>query len=366
MRSNMKHLFNKIRFSITRFTAVLLFVSLLAPNSVSADSQTFTSSGTFTVPSYVTLTVTVKGAGGGGGGGKNCCLAGSGGTGVTGGNSSFNSTVVGNGGAGGTGGTQPTPNGSTGASGTASGGDTNTTGGGAAGGVGGSGTQASGGSGGPGGLAVKTYSFGGLTQGSSISVVVGAGGAGGAGADGGSTGGTGTDGSVVVTWTPPFTHSTITITGNVKFTGNLTITGALSKGSGTFMIDHPLYPQNYLLLHSFVESPDAKNMYNGTATLDENGEVIISLPDYFDALNKDVRYQFFALDRAMPNLHIKEEEHDNQFTLGGGVPNGRVSWQVTGMRHDPYILAHPIIVEVWKGAGQPVNRGECLYEPLCI
>jgi len=34
---------------------------------------------------------------------------------------------------------------------------------------------------------------------------------------------------------------------------------------------------------------------------------------------------------------------------------------VTGIRHDPYILANPIIPEVEKGPGQLVNRGEYLY-----
>ncbi|MFA7309443.1 MAG: hypothetical protein WC050_00925 [Candidatus Paceibacterota bacterium] len=157
----------------------------------------------------------------------------------------------------------------------------------------------------------------------------------------------------------------VTLTGDVKFATNLAIVGSLSKGSGTFVIDHPLDPANKLLYHSFVESPDVKNIYDGIASLDGNGEAVIQLPDYFDALNGNVRYQFFPIDRSMPNLYIKEEEHDNKFTIGGGVANGRVSWQITGIRHDPYILAHPIVVEVLKGPGEPVIKGECIFEPLC-
>jgi hypothetical protein len=157
----------------------------------------------------------------------------------------------------------------------------------------------------------------------------------------------------------------VTLVGNVKFAGSLAITGALSKGSGTFEIDHPLDPKNKLLFHSFVESPDAKNMYNGIATLDGNGEANILLPGYFDALNINVRYQFFPIGEAMPNLYVKEEEKNNRFVIGGGVAGGKISWQVTGVRHDPFILAHPIVVEVLKGPGQPVKRGECLFEPLC-
>jgi hypothetical protein len=189
------------------------------------------------------------------------------------------------------------------------------------------------------------------------------GGGGGGGGDGAvveGTGGAGKQGIVVIT-IKPF----ITINANTKFAGNLTITGSLTKSSGTFEIDDPLDPANKLLFHSFVESPDVKNIYNGNATLDKNGEVVIELPEYWDALNRDPRYQFFALYQAMPNLYIKEEEHDNHFTIGGGAPGGQVSWQITGIRHDPYILAHPIIVEVLKGLGQPVDKGKCIFEPLC-
>ncbi len=157
----------------------------------------------------------------------------------------------------------------------------------------------------------------------------------------------------------------LTLTGNVKFLADLAVVGSVSKGSGTFAIDHPLDPENKILYHSFVESPEAKNMYNGIAVLDAEGSAVIALPDYFDALNGTVRYQFFPLEQAMPNLYIKTEEKNNSFEIAGGVPGGRVSWQITGVRHDPYILANPIIPEVWKGPNQIVDRGECVHEPLC-
>lgn len=163
----------------------------------------------------------------------------------------------------------------------------------------------------------------------------------------------------------PLAVGAVVLTGNVRFLGNLAVTGALSKGAGTFVIDHPLDPKNKLLYHSFVESPDVKNIYDGIATLDENGEVEIVLPDYFDALNMSPRYQFFALDEAMPGLYVKEEEKDNRFVIAGGNPGGKISWQITGIRHDPYIRLHPVINEVWKSSKTEVDRGECLYEPLC-
>ncbi len=155
--------------------------------------------------------------------------------------------------------------------------------------------------------------------------------------------------------------STISITTNTQVASNLDVRGSVSKGSGTFVIDHPLHPRSMLLYHSFVESPDAKNVYDGIARLDENGEAAIQLPEYFEALNENFRYQFFPIDEAMPHLYIKQEVRDNAFVVAGGEPRGRISWQVTGVRHDPFIVAHPIRVEVPKGAGQPVNKGEYLF-----
>ncbi len=163
----------------------------------------------------------------------------------------------------------------------------------------------------------------------------------------------------------PFSALAVVFSGGLKITGNLNILGAISKGSGTFVIDHPLDPKNKLLYHSFVESPDVKNLYDGIAELDDNGEAIVELPTYFDALNTDVRYQFFPVSEAMPNLHIKTEEKNNRFTIAGGVSGGRVSWQVTGNRHDPYILANPVVNEVEKGPSALLKKGECLFEPLC-
>jgi hypothetical protein len=157
----------------------------------------------------------------------------------------------------------------------------------------------------------------------------------------------------------------LTLTGNVRFLGNLAITGSLSKGSGTFVIDHPLDPANKLLFHSFVESPDVLNIYDGVVTLDQKGEATIELPSYYGALNRDSRYQYFPIGAAMPNLHVQSEVKNNRFVIGGGVPGGKVSWQVTGVRHDPYIVANPIIPEVEKGPGALMKKGECLYEPLC-
>jgi hypothetical protein len=132
------------------------------------------------------------------------------------------------------------------------------------------------------------------------------------------------------------------------FYGDVHVTGNLSKGSGSFVIDHPLDPDNKYLQHSFVESPDMMNIYNGNIKLDKNGQATVHLPEYFKALNQDFRYQLTAIGVPAPNLYIVEKISGNRFKIAGGKPGMEVSWQVTGIRHDPYAVAHRIIVEEEK------------------
>jgi len=134
------------------------------------------------------------------------------------------------------------------------------------------------------------------------------------------------------------------------FYGNVAVNGTLSKTAGSFRIDHPLDPANKLLYHSFVESPDMKNIYDGIAALDAKGEATVALPAWFEALNSDFRYQLTAMGAPGPNLYIAQEISHNQFKIAGGAQGMKVSWQVTGIRHDAYANAHRIPVEVDKPA----------------
>ncbi len=147
----------------------------------------------------------------------------------------------------------------------------------------------------------------------------------------------------------------------VYSSGNCHVSGTLSKSGGSFKIDHPLDPENKYLQHSFVESPDMMNVYNGNVILDENGTVQVLLPDYFDGLNRDYRYQLTPMGAAMPNLHIAKEIANNSFRIAGGKARMKVSWQVTGIRQDPWAQANRIEVEPYK---QPEDQGKYLNPEL--
>jgi hypothetical protein len=142
------------------------------------------------------------------------------------------------------------------------------------------------------------------------------------------------------------------------FSGNVDVSGTLTKGAGAFQIDHPLDPENRYLYHSFVESPDMKNVYDGVVQLDSDGSAWVQLPDYFSALNRDFRYQLTAIGAPAPSLHVAEEIAANRFRIAGGTPGGKVSWQVTGIRKDAFAEVNRLPVEVEKPAEE---RGTFLH-----
>ncbi|MBA2669528.1 MAG: hypothetical protein H0U67_04070 [Gemmatimonadetes bacterium] len=142
------------------------------------------------------------------------------------------------------------------------------------------------------------------------------------------------------------------------FSGKVHVTGTLSKAAGSFKIDHPLDPANRYLSHSFVESPDMMNIYNGNSVLDGDGRATVTLPAYFEALNRDFRYQLSPIGAPAPSLHIAQEIGGSRFVIAGGPADLKVSWQVTGIRKDAYAQQHPIVVEEEKPAEE---RGTYLH-----
>jgi hypothetical protein len=134
------------------------------------------------------------------------------------------------------------------------------------------------------------------------------------------------------------------------FAGDVHVTGTLTKGAGAFRIDNPLDPQHKYLQHSFVESPDMKNVYDGVVTTDRRGYATVRLPRYFGALNRDFRYQLTIVGARGWRARVVSEIARNRFTIQSDEPRVKVSWQVTGIRKDAYANAHRIDVEIAKTA----------------
>jgi hypothetical protein len=134
------------------------------------------------------------------------------------------------------------------------------------------------------------------------------------------------------------------------FHGDVHVSGKLMKDGGGFQIDHPLDPAHKSLSHSFVESPDMKNLYDGVVVLDANGEAEIELPSWFEALTTEFRYQLTPIGASAPELYIAEKIQGNRFRIAGGKPAMEVCWQVTGIRQDAWAKAHRIPVEQDKPA----------------
>jgi hypothetical protein len=144
------------------------------------------------------------------------------------------------------------------------------------------------------------------------------------------------------------------------FNGNVDVDGNLSKAGGSFKIDHPLDPANKYLYHSFVESPDMMNIYNGNVMTDAQGDAVVPLPDWFETLNRDFRYQLTVIGQFAQAI-VASEIAEGRFSIKTDKPNVKVSWQVTGIRQDAWANAHRIPVEQQK---PQLERGFYLHPEL--
>ncbi len=133
------------------------------------------------------------------------------------------------------------------------------------------------------------------------------------------------------------------------FQGNVGINGALVGGGASFKIDHPLDPANKYLSHSAVQSPDMLNIYNGNVVTDANGDAVVELPEWFESLNRDFRYQLTVIGQFAQAI-VSREVADHQFSIKTDKPGVKVSWLVTGIRQDAWANAHRTPVEEHKSA----------------
>jgi hypothetical protein len=133
------------------------------------------------------------------------------------------------------------------------------------------------------------------------------------------------------------------LTGRVVANGDFTVLGAK-----LFTMDHPLDPLNKLLMHAAVESNEVLNTYSGNVTTDGSGKAIVSLPDYFEALNKDYRYQLTVIGGGFAQAIVSQEVKNNRFEIATNQPNVKVSWEVKGVRNDARMKKTPFVAEAVK------------------
>jgi trimeric autotransporter adhesin len=131
------------------------------------------------------------------------------------------------------------------------------------------------------------------------------------------------------------------------FEGDIYVSGSINGGSVASQIDHPLDPGNKYLSHTAVESSDMKTMYDGTVTTDGSGQAVVELPNWFEALNGDFRYQLTTIGQPA-QAWIASKIANHTFTIRTDKPNVELSWQVTGIRHDVWANAHRTAVEADK------------------
>jgi len=133
--------------------------------------------------------------------------------------------------------------------------------------------------------------------------------------------------------------TTMTLDGD----GDLDVTGALSKGSGSFKISHPLKPDTHHLVHSFIEGPQADNLYRGrvalvggtaTVNLDTAGRMTEGT---FVALNGNVQC-FTSNEQGW--TAVKGSVSGNTLTIQAqdSACTDTVSWMVVGERHDQHMI----------------------------
>lgn len=125
-----------------------------------------------------------------------------------------------------------------------------------------------------------------------------------------------------------------------------------ASGTKSFRIDHPLDPLNKYLNHYCSEGPEPLNIYSGTITTDAKGEAWVQLPDYFEAINKEPRYQLTVIDDSagpgFVQVKVAKKIRNNRFMIMTSSPNIEVSWEVKAVRNDLWVRKYGAPVETEK------------------
>lgn len=149
----------------------------------------------------------------------------------------------------------------------------------------------------------------------------------------------------------------------VYIKNNIRIDGTLSKGSGSFQIEHPLESkkETHTLVHSFIEGPQADNIYRGKVDL-KSGKAEINIDENsnmtngtFEALNREIQC-FTSNETGWDSVKgtvigniLKIESSNNE-------SSDTISWLVIGERKDKHMYETN-----WTD-----ENGKVIVEPLII
>lgn len=149
-------------------------------------------------------------------------------------------------------------------------------------------------------------------------------------------------------------------TGNAQVIGNFAVTGTKA-----FVMDHPVHPDTMTLMHAATESDRNGVEYWGTATTDATGAVVVTLPDYFEALTKTSgRNVQLTATGPCATVPWASTITSGQFTIS--APSGvNINWLVKAERqriidgHDNLafpveqdkLIVGPLLPGTTKGAG---------------
>jgi hypothetical protein len=121
------------------------------------------------------------------------------------------------------------------------------------------------------------------------------------------------------------------------------VCGSLSKGSGSFRIDHPLESRDgHDLVHSFIEGPQADLIYRGvTQLVDGSAEINV------DTEAGMTEGTFVVLNRCTQVFTTNESNWDavrgsitgNMLTIESNIATSAacISWMVVGERQDQHM-----------------------------
>ncbi|MER3473950.1 MAG: hypothetical protein C4335_07930 [Armatimonadota bacterium] len=148
-----------------------------------------------------------------------------------------------------------------------------------------------------------------------------------------------TDGRGVFGWATAASGPTYGVLGQSASTSGYGVYSAgrfAASGTKSFQMDHPLRPETHYLSHFCTEAPDPMNAYSGNVTTDAQGYAVVQLPDYFESINRDFRYQLTVIGQFAQAI-VAQEIRNNQFTIRTDKPFVKVSWEVKAIRNDHWV-----------------------------